>query len=100
MPPEDVITRGDLDRHCDRHHKPIEENFRDVKGWLSKLDGRLWAVVIGMFMVFVTAALNMLVALQTRQAVQPERNRTYYHQRLDRRLADAEAEAGRDVRVP
>jgi len=63
MPDEDIITRGDLNKHCEYLHEPIAQNFTDVKGWLEKLDKRMWAVVIGIVFAGFVGVINIFVSI-------------------------------------
>ena len=63
MAPEDKITEADLDRHCKMQHEPIKQDFIDVKGWLEKLDNRIWMVL---FAIIAAAAVNIWVTVSTR----------------------------------
>jgi hypothetical protein len=56
-----------------------------VKGWLSKLDARLWALVIGMLMMIITATVNMVFTMQTKTAVIDNRPQSYYENQLNKR---------------
>jgi len=78
MPGEDIITRSDLDMHCEHLHKPIEDNFADVKGWLSKLDARMWALMAGVLIIVITSMVNMFFAWGAKSELREQRPRSAY----------------------
>jgi len=60
MPDDDIVTRGDLNQHCEYLHKPINDNFNDVKGWLEKLDKRQDAAKMLMIGILLTALVGAI----------------------------------------
>ena len=75
MPDSDLISRGDLKEHCAYRHDAIADEFKDVKGWLGKLDGRMWAMIIGLVGLLLTSGANMVINLSTKSAVSHESQR-------------------------
>ena len=75
MPDGDLISRGDLTEHCAYRHDAIKSEFVEVRSWLGKLDGRLWAMIVGLAGLLLTSGVNMVINLSTKSAVSHEASR-------------------------
>lgn len=48
-------------RECDIKHESLQQEVEGMKGWLSKIDNRLWAFGVGLVMLLLTGVGNMLL---------------------------------------
>ena len=63
MPGDDLINRNDLEAHCERQHGPLVREMDGMTQWVRNVDNRLWALVVGVFLIFVTSALTLFVSI-------------------------------------
>jgi hypothetical protein len=82
MPESDLISRGDLKEHCEYRHDAIKQEFKEMRTWLGKLDGRIWAMLITLVGILLTSGANIIVNLSTKNAVTQEAHRQMQYEKL------------------
>lgn len=69
MSGNDVVTRDDLGEHCEARHKPVMDALTDIKYAHSRLDGRIWALVIAVLFSVVGMLANIIIGISTRSTI-------------------------------
>ena len=87
----DYITRSALELHCAHIHGPLVESVKETKGWLDKLDKRMWGLLFGMLLAILTGAINIYVGWTTKSAVATESRRSIrYEKGVSNHIAGSE----------
>lgn len=62
-----ALTRRECDR-CPLHQEvgALKSTIDGVKGWVGKIDNRLWAFGVALVIVLLTGIVNMVINLNNR----------------------------------
>jgi hypothetical protein len=53
-------------RECDIQHDSIQKEIESMKGWLSKIDNRLWAFGAALVLILIGTISNIVLNLISR----------------------------------
>jgi hypothetical protein len=64
----------------------MEESMRENKQSLKEIDKRMWGIMVALFLLLATNAVNMWMTNATKSAVNNDRRGSYYqHDNADQR---------------
>jgi len=52
---------------CSSNHRAVDQQFVDIKGWLDKIDKRMWSITIGVALAFIGIVLDIFLSFVVKQ---------------------------------
>jgi len=52
---------------CTSTHRAVDQQLTDVKGWLDKIDKRMWSITVGVAMAFIGIVVDIFLSFISRQ---------------------------------